>query len=370
MEALEEYKLQNKILEGYLKYTRRKLLFISFLLVFLLIFSLYALCIGTYNLTIGEVISSLSFSKISAFINNRDVDSKSLILLNVRLPRIISAIIAGIILSISGAVMQSILRNPLASPFTLGISQGAAFGAAFAIVVLNAGSVHSHSSDAILINNPYLTTTFAFIGSLIGTITILLLAKWRGLSPTSAILAGNALASLFNAGTTLLQTFATDVKVASIVFWLFGDLGRVNWRDIGIMSIACIIGLLYFLKNRWNYNALEEGEDTAKSLGVNTQRLRIEGMLISSFITSVVVSLMGVIGFIGLVAPHMVRRLIGNDFRFLLPASALLGALLLLISDTLSRTIISPIILPVGVITSFMGAPIFLYLLIRSKRWS
>jgi len=182
------------------------------------------------------------------------------------------------------------------------------------------------------------------------------------------VLAGVALGSLFSAVTMILQYFADDVRVASVVFWTFGDIGRVSWKDLGIMSVVVGISLIYFMFNRWNYNALDSGEETAKGLGVDVEKVRLLGMFVSSLIAAVITSFVGIIGFIGLVAPHIMRRLIGGDHRFLIPASSVMGGLILLASDTLGRTIISPVVLPVGAITSFLGAPIFLYVLSRGYK--
>jgi iron complex transport system permease protein len=163
----------------------------------------------------------------------------------------------------------------------------------------------------------------------------------------------------------LIQYFADDLQLAAMVYWTFGDLGRPLWDEIYIMVAIMIPALLYFIYKRWDYNALEAGEETAKSLGVNTERARLIGMFIASLLTAINVAFLGIIGFIGLICPHIVRIFIGGDYRFLIPISALFGAVLLLIADTFARTIISPIVLPVGILTSFMGAPMFLYLLMR-----
>lgn len=254
----------------------------------------------------------------------------------------------------------------LASPFTIGISHGAMFGAALAIYLLGFGG--AESTGKIFINNPYVITIFAFLGALIGVVIILLLAKLRGLTPEAMILAGVAMSSLFTAGTTLIQYFADELQLAAMVYWTFGDLGRALWTEIYIMATIMIPSLIYFIYKRWDYNALESGEETAKSLGVNTEMTRLIGMLIASLLTSVNVAFLGIIGFVGLICPHIVRICIGGDYRFLIPISAIFGAVLLLIADTFARTIIAPIVLPVGILTSFLGAPMFLYLLMRMYR--
>jgi iron complex transport system permease protein len=291
--------------------------------------------------------------------------TSSVVIWNIRLPRVIAGIVAGIGLAVSGCVMQTCLRNPLASPFTLGISNAAAFGANLAIVFLGAGSLYSNTHDAVFIANPYTVTISAFVFSMAAMILILMLARLRGFSPESVVLAGVAFGSLFAAGSTLVQYFAEDVQVAAMVFWTFGDLGRVSWQEVAILSALTTVALIYFLLNRWNYNALESGEDAAKGLGVHVEQIRFRSMLAASLITAVAVAFMGIIGFIGLIAPQMMRRILGIDHRFLIPASAVTGAALLLFADTLARTLISPVILPVGAITSFFGAPLFLFILAK-----
>jgi iron complex transport system permease protein len=162
-----------------------------------------------------------------------------------------------------------------------------------------------------------------------------------------------------------LQYVATDVELAAIVFWMFGDLGRAAWHDVAVLTVLLFPILIFFMVNSWNYKALQSGDEFAKSLGVNASRMRIGGMLAASLATAIVVSYYGIIAFVGLVVPHIVRRFIGGDDSFLIPASALFGAVFLLLSDTVARTLFSPVILPVGILTSFIGAPLFLFLLLK-----
>jgi iron complex transport system permease protein len=291
--------------------------------------------------------------------------TSSVVIWNIRMPRVIVGLVAGAGLAMAGGVMQTCLRNPLASPFTLGISSAASFGANLAIVFLGAGVLHSNTHDAVFIANPYTVTLSAFFFSVAAMVLILLLARLRGLSPESVVLAGVAFGSLFAAGSALVQYFAEDVQVAAMVFWTFGDLGRVSWQEVAILSALTMTALIYFLLQRWNYNALESGEDAAKSLGVHVEQTRLRSLLAASLVTAAAVAFMGIIGFIGLIAPQMMRRVLGIDHRFLIPASAVTGAALLLFSDTLARTLISPVVLPVGAITSFFGAPLFLFILTK-----
>lgn len=292
------------------------------------------------------------------------------VLWNIRLPRIVSAILVGAALGVSGAVMQCVLRNPLASPFTLGISSGAAFGAAVAIVFFGAGQLNRTGLTGVIIDNPYSISAFAFLFALGAVFVILALVKLRQVTPTAMILAGVAMSSFFQAATMLIQLFAEDVKVAAVVFWTFGDVGRANWSEIGVMAVVFSLIFAHFLRRRWELNVMLGGDETAKSLGVEPSRFRLEAMVLASLLTALSVSFSGIIGFVGLIAPHAVRLMIGADHRYLIPHSALLGALVLLLSDTVGRTAISPAVIPVGIITAFLGVPVFLYLLMRSESYA
>ncbi len=287
---------------------------------------------------------------------------------NIRLPRTVAALLAGAGLGIAGTVMQNILKNPLASPFTIGVSQGAAFGAAFAIIILGAGQTQRAGTEMVTIASPHLVVISAFLGSLLTVIFILGLSSLQDIAPESVILAGVALSAFFGAGTMLLQYFGDNIQVAATVFWTFGDLGKAGWLENGLILLAVLPAALFFIANGWNYNTLRWGDDVASSLGVRVQRLRIMTMVLAAFTVAVSTSFLGIIGFVGLMAPHLMRFLVGDDYRYLIPASAVCGALLLLVSDLLARTVLAPIVLPVGIITSFTGAPLFLYLLAKKKR--
>lgn len=211
------------ISESYLKYTQRKVFIICLLVLLTILLDVYAINAGSAELSPAQVLLTL-LGKAEGRLN--------IIIWNIRLPRVLAAITAGVGLSVAGCVMQNLLRNPLASPFTLGISQGAAFGAAVAIIALGAESTHSTSADAVIINNPYLVTISAFVGAMATTLVVLFLAQARGVTPEAMVLAGVALGSLFSAATIILQFFAGDVQVASVVFWTFGDIGRASWQDM------------------------------------------------------------------------------------------------------------------------------------------
>ncbi|AEH24867.1 FecCD family ABC transporter permease [Pyrococcus yayanosii] len=336
-------------------YVARKLFIGLFLLLFIALVSLYSLSHGAYSLSVREVID---------VILGGGSESARLVIWNIRLPRIVAGILVGASLAVAGAVMQGFLRNPLATPFTMGVSHGAMFGASLAILL---GAGYAESSGRISLDNPYSVVLFAFIGAISATSVILTLARLRGLSPEAIILAGVAMSSLFVALTTLIQYFADELQLAAMVYWSFGDLGRATWREDTIMLITFLPVFGYFVVKRWDLNAAVIGDDVAKSVGVDVERVRLVSTFLAALITAVSVAFVGVIGFVGLIAPHAIRLVAGGDYRFLIPLSALTGALLLVAADTVARLAFSPMILPVGVVTSFLGAPTFIYLLVKME---
>jgi len=324
------------------------------LLIFLILIIPFSLNIGSYKLSLTDVWNAIFYHSGAA----------GMIVWNIRLPRILTSIFVGAALAVSGAIMQTLLKNPLASPFTMGTSHGAMFGASLAILLFSGSE---ESSGRIFVNDPYSVVIFAFIGAIAGVLVILTLARLRGLSPEAVILAGVAISSVFTAGTTLIHYFADELQLASMVYWSFGDLGRTSWKELILIMILFIPSMAYFVFKGWDLNAAETGDNTAKSLGIEIERLRFTGILLASLITAVSVAFVGIIGFVGLICPHIIRLMIGSDHRFLIPSSAILGALLLLGSDMISRVIVAPTIIPVGIITSFIGVPLFMYLLLRME---
>ncbi|WP_300671947.1 iron ABC transporter permease [Desulfoluna sp.] len=339
---------------------RRSLMF-SGLCLLLIVLAVWAVTVGSYHLSILDVVRSLL---------GVETGTAHIVVWSIRLPRIVAAMVAGCGLGLSGLVTQSLLKNPLASPFTLGINQGAACGAAFAIVVLGVGgleqgAVAASATQAWPLHGMCAVTLCAFLGAMAATVVILILARLRGMSPESVILAGIALSALFTSGTILIQYFASEIELAAVVFWAFGDVARSSWQELWILGCVTLAVLVYFLLNRWNLNALAAGEDEAQALGVNVTGLRLTGMILATLVAALVTAFHGVIAFLGLLAPHIARRLVGGDHRLLLPFSCLIGALLLLGADTAGRLLVGSGALPVGVLTSFMGAPLFLFLLVR-----
>ena len=326
-------------------YRRNQIKSISFLIalsVILLFSVLLSLRAGSYETPVSELVKGIFGASSDKKIN--------LIVQNNRLPRILTAILAGGGLGLAGCVLQAVLRNPLASASTLGVSQGATFGAAFAIVVLGMGATAGLGIPLC-----------AFLGSMAVALVILGLSRFRQVSPEGIVLAGVAISSMFTGATTLIQYFADEVELATLVFWTFGDLGSTGWKDLGAMGAVVALLCLYCIAHRWDYNALLSGEETAVSLGINVKRLTLVNMVLCCLCSSVVVSYVGLISFIGLVAPHIVRMVVGNNHVYLIPGSILGGATLLLLGDLFARTVISAI-------TSFLGGPLFLYLLFKGGK--
>lgn len=287
------------------------------------------------------------------------------IILHSRLPQALAAFLAGAGLSITGTAMQAVLRNPLSSPFTLGISSAAAFGAA-CVVVAGGGQIAAIDSAIMKWGLPSGSIPLgAFASSLLATFFILFLAGKRHVRTETLILTGVALTSFYGAGIMFLQYIATERELAAIVYWTFGDTQRATWPTIYFLLFLVPIGAIWFCSQGWNYNSLSLGEETAQGLGVPVQRLRTWTMLIASFLTSVLVASLGIIGFVGLVVPHLCRLLIGSDNRYVLPISFFLGGGLLLVSDTAARLLLAPRLMPVSLLTALIGAPIFMVLLLR-----
>ena len=347
-------------LGAYRDYIRRKWLVLVIMIILTVAAGLASLMAGSAGLSLKEVVLAIF---------KQGTKQTNTIVWNVRMPRIAAAMVVGVALAMCGCSMQNVLRNPLASASTLGVSQGASFGAALSIIWLGAGSQMNAGSGsaALTISNPMLVTVCAFLGGIVTTLIILGLSRMHGVTPSVMVLAGVAISSMFSGGTTLLQYFADDVMVATVVHWTFGNLGRAGWNEIYLIGALALLAFLFFYYHRWNYNAMESGPYTAKSLGVPVDFLIPASMVICALISSVSVAFVGCINFIGLIAAHIMRRFVGNDFRFLIPCTALCGAVLLLASDIACRMLVPPAVLPIGALTSFLGAPLFLWLIMRRR---
>ncbi|MBF0363657.1 MAG: iron ABC transporter permease [Oligoflexia bacterium] len=359
----EENGSDDLILRQYYLLNHKKMLILASLIIIALLSIIVSIKVGSYNVSWVEIIKSIL---------GHGSKETEIVIWNLRMPRVMASIVSGAALSLSGLIIQTVLKNPLASPSTLGISQGAAFGASLAIITFGAANLESSSfrtndSYHFEILSVYLVSFFAFLGGLSVVIVVWGLQLLKKMTSASILLTGVALSSLFVSGTILIQYFAEETEIAAVVFWTFGDVARSTWSEIIFLSIVTLIITIYFFFKQGTLNAMGTGDEVAMNLGVNSKRFRLIGLILASLIASLTTCFHGVIAFLGLLAPHMAKRLVGNNHLFLIPTTIVIGAILLLISDTLGRIIISAGSLPVGVITSFLGAPLFLYLLLYEK---
>jgi len=303
-------------------------------------------------------VMGIPFDQVIAILLGGGTKTQSYVIMNVRLPRVILAAMVGASLSIAGATMQGLFRNPMASPSVLGISSGAAFGAALAIVL-----------GVSWTNGPFAIPAMAFVFSFITLFLVYTVSRNRsGYVPVETLLlAGIAVGSLFSALVSAMEYFAGE-QLSGVVFWMMGGLDEASWEQVAISIVPLIVGCSVIMVLARDLNAMMVGEEQAGNLGINVNRTRLILLVAASLVTAVAVSVSGVIGFVGLIIPHVVRILVGPDHRILLPASVVSGAIFMILTDTLARTVIAPAELPVGIITSLLGAPFFIYLLMSRKK--
>jgi iron complex transport system permease protein len=276
----------------------------------------------------------------------------------IRLPIAVMAVLVGAALGVSGAVMQTILNNPLASSYTLGISGAAGFGAALAILV--GASLPVPEAWAIPIS------AFAFAG--LACAIVAGAGRLRGATPELLVLAGIACLFLFQALLSLLQFLASPEALQQIVFWLFGSLTRSSYPKVAVVATVLAVVLPLLMRDGWRLTALQLGDERARALGVRVDRLRVRALVAVSLLTGAAVAFVGTIGFIGLVAPHVARMLVGEDQRYMMPASAVFGAVLLSVASVVSKLIIPGTVFPIGIITALIGVPFFAWLMLSVAR--
>jgi len=351
----ESIKRGAEIKAQYKKFTKRKIGFILALVPVIVLLVGVATSLGTADVSPGDVYTTI----LHRFFPNHFEATwlAEVCIWKLRLPRILMGILAGIGLGAAGCVMQGVLHNPLADPYMLGIASSAGFGASLAILFGKG-----------IVGGQYLIIANAFIFALLCSVIIVGLSSRKGATPETMILVGIAMMFLFTALTTLLQYFAEAEAVKAAVFWMVGDLGKSSWDKLAMVVVVVAVCVPLLMWKSWDINIMGAGDESAKSLGVRVERTRIITMVVASLLVAGVVCFTGTIGFVGLVAPHICRMVIGGDNRFLIPTSGLVGAVLLVVSDTVARTIMSPVILPVGVVTAFLGVPLFLYLIMRRRR--
>lgn len=336
----------------YRRLVLRKRLILCALAVLLLGSVLLDLALGPARYSLSEVLGALLSPETAA-------PQVRVVMWDIRLPVALMAVAVGAALSLAGAQMQTILNNPLASPFTLGLSAAASFGAAMGL---------AFGVALFPLAAQYMVPLNAFIMAMLCALLIHFLSLRRGVTAETIVLLGIALVFTFNALLALVQFFATEQAVAAVVFWTMGSLTKATWPKLGVICLVILITLPIFAKRAWALTALRLGDDKAASFGINVRSLRFQTLIMVSLLASFPVAFVGTIGFIGLVGPHIARMLIGEDQRFFLPASLLTGALILSASSVVSKTLIPGAIFPIGVVTSLIGVPFFISLILSGKK--
>ncbi|MFV0336304.1 MAG: FecCD family ABC transporter permease [Tropicimonas sp.] len=337
---------------------RSRILFIVLALAGLGVLAIWCTSVGAANIGMQKVVSILAH-KMGAPLPADLKASEVTVVTHLRLPRIATAVLGGAALGVSGTVMQGVTRNPLVSPYTLGVSAAAAFGASLAIIV----------GFGEMAGGQWVIVTAAFACALLSAALVFGAGLRVGTAPETVILTGIALMYLFVAGTATIQFLATEEQLASVVHWTFGSLTRAGWLAVIVMAVISLVSWPFLFRHAWSLNAMASGgDDFARSLGVPVERVRFSVCFVAVLLTSTVISFTGVIGFVGLVAPHMARIIIGTDHRLLLPFSGIVGAWLLLAADLAGRVLVAPTVLPVGITVAYLGVPIFLHLVLRSRQ--
>lgn len=344
------------------RHTRTRILLAGFSLL-LLITALGSLAVGTISTSIGEV-----FSALGAALGSRGTDSPASgldqIIVHIRLPRLVLGILVGIGLAMSGTVMQALFRNPMADPGLLGVSSGAALGAVSVIVL---GSAIAPGPFSVM--GDWMLPAAAFGGSLTSLWLVYRLARFNFRTDVATmLLAGLAVNAIAGALIGLLSYIASDAELRDLIFWSLGSLEITDWWKLSITAAIVAPGCLVMLRYSGALNANLLGENEARHLGFDIERIRIQLIVLVAMVVGVLVAMSGVIGFIGLLVPHLLRLVFGPDHRLLLPAAGLFGAVLVIVADIAARTTVAPAEIPIGIITAILGGPFFLWLLIRHRR--
>jgi len=333
---------------------QKKFVFIILLLL-LLITTIASIALGAVSITLGEMSSAiqhLSEGTPSASIHEG-------VFLQLRLPRVLLCMIVGAVLSVSGVLMQGLFRNPIVEPGLAGTSAGAAFGASI-VFVLSSGL----SPEFKAMTGPFLVPLFAFAGGMVATFTVYSLARQSRMVPIlTLLLIGMAVNAVGLSGTGFMSYLARDPQARSITFWNLGTFSGASWLQVGITGVVAIIVFCLSFRFAKQLNALLLGEEEAGYLGVDTNKLKRRMLILNTLMVSVATAFVGVISFVGLIVPHILRSVVGSNNRILLPLSALAGAILLLLADLLARLLLAPAEIPIGIITSLVGAPVFIILL-------
>lgn len=353
----KETAVKNEIKRRYYLNAKKMYMLLAVCLAVMFFAVMFAISIGSSGIPVSGVWGALRSRFMASSYPIEDEVSYNIVW-ELRLPRILMAILAGAGLSVSGVVMQALTRNPLVSPFTIGISNAAAFGAS--VVILYGARFAGSGQMAI--------TVGAFSTATLCVTLVYAVSSKKGLNAITIVLTGTTLTYLFSALTNTTQYIANVDKLAAVVHWSFGSFSSAGYGQIVILFFALLFCLPVFMRNSWGLDALSSGDDeVVRGLGIDAKRSRILLGLMAVFLTSCIVSFCGVIGFVGIVGPHIARLLIGPNHKFLLPFSSVFGGLLVLAADTIGRTLMAPIIIPVGIVLAYIGVPIFLQLILSRK---
>lgn len=345
-----------RIVEEYNASITRKLSFMALLLAALIAVFCYACTIGSGPVEATRV-PSIIWDHIAGTTYEYNTPGwwSDYLVFQVRLPRIIMAIVAGESLAICGAAVQSLMNNPLADPYTMGISSGAVFGSVLAIVC-GFSFGNAIGTYGIAIN--------AFVFGMVPVAVVLMLSRVMTMTPVTLILVGVAISQFFGSISSLVMVGTDEDTLQSAYLWQVGSLSMAGWDQLPMMTVLLIVGSIILYIVSWKFNVITLGDDSAKTLGVDADRFRLLALVLVALMTMSVVAYTGILGFVGIIAPHIVRYVIGSDNKYVMPASILAGAVLLLTADCVSRLIVTESI-PVGAVMAFIGAPVFIYLVVK-----
>lgn len=363
---------QNNPETQYKETQHKRITFLIGMAIVLFISFIAALSLGATDIPFFET-AKIVLNKILFGILGDAAESRyETTIMVLRMPRIVLCLITGAALGMAGAIMQGVLRNPLVSPFTLGVSTASAFGAAIAIVLGSTilGDMYYASFSIFSLSftlDQFAKTIFAFVFGMSSVLLVIILAKNTSISRSTIILSGVIISYIFQAGLMFMKYISDDTQLRDITMWVMGGFSGTTWSTIAIVLPIVVLSGIYLEKISLDINMLASGDDVASNLGINVRKLRNRGMIVSTLITAVCLAFTGTIGFVGLMAPHICRMLIGNDARFLLPASALFGAIILVVSDLFARMVLRPSELPVGIIMYVIGGIFFMWLIFGKK---
>jgi len=340
---------------------RKTLKYILILLIVLIILIIIAASIGAAKVSLKDtsLIIASFIPGVNYFINIEDLSPQKIIVISqIRLPRIFLSIFVGIALASAGVIFQGLFRNPMADPFVIGVSAGAAFGATVGLLF----------ATSISFLNISITTIFALLGALATTFLVYSISSIRGkTSVITLLLSGIALSAMLSSMSSFIMIFRAH-DLAKVIFWLMGGLTAASWYKFNILAPMVIVLIIISGFYMRDLNIISLGDERATQLGVQTDKVRRILLILASLIAALAVSVSGIIGFVGLITPHILRLIVGPDHKILYPTSAVAGGIVMLVSDTLARTVLMPREIPVGIITSIVGVPFFLYLLVKTKK--